>query len=283
MLPRILNVSLVESLQRAAERGRPVDVLHEIKLTTLAGLLEYGCLRQSYPDRFPECPAAVCSTPLGIALLQVPSPLGLRQQGKQQPDVRTVDTRTAEFRLLPPLDAFDHDVQWDNFLTRFERSARGVGFSANVSAKLQSAFAEMCENAVLHARSPTTPLAGYLISEATAQFTVVDLGIGVRASLGQNPLHSDLENDVDAIERALQTGVTCRPLGDGGFGFQSVFKALAEQWGQLRFRSGNGCISMDGMGLEADRSLRSRPLPLPGFQVSVCCRADGNPPADLPF
>lgn len=283
MASHVLNVELVQSLQRAADRGRPVDSLAGVTSATLAGLLEYGCLRQRFPDRFPQSPGAVGSTPLARALLQVASPLGLRVHGTPQRTVRTVDARSAEFRLLPPLDAFDHDIQWENYLTRFERSALSVGFSRSVAAKLQSAFAEMCENAVLHARSPTTPLAGYVVAEATAQFTVVDVGIGVRASLAQNPLHADLASDVDAIGRALQTGVTCRHQSHGGFGFQSVFKALAEPWGQLRFRSGNGCLSMDGTGIDADSCRRSRPLPLPGFQVSVCCRADGRSPAESPF
>ena len=63
------------------------------------------------------------------------------------------------------------------------------------------------------------------------------------------------------------------PGNGGGFGFHQVFKSLAAQWGQLRFRSGEGCIRMDGTGLDADRG-EERDLPyLGGFQVAVCCRA----------
>lgn len=282
MPPRILNVELVESMQRAVERGRTVELLQEVTSATLAGLLEYGCLRQSFPDSLPLLPGTIGSTPLARALGQIGSPLGVNAQGPPQPNVRNIDAQVVEFRLLPSLDSFNQDIQWGNFLTRFERSVYGVGFSERVAARLQFAFAEMCENAVLHAQSSTTPLAGYAVDEAIAQFTVVDVGIGVRASLAQNPLYADLASDVEAIARALQTGVSSRQ-GDGGFGFQSVFKALAEQWGQLRFRSGNGCLSMDGTGVEADRCRRSRPLPIRGFQVSVCCRSDDKKPVENPF
>jgi hypothetical protein len=199
-----------------------------------------------------------------------------------QPTIGDISGRTAEFRLLPLGDEVAADVQWQSFLARFERSATEVGFAKVIATRLMSAFAEMCENSVIHSRSQLTPLAGYVVSDGTAQFTVVDVGIGVKASLAQNPLYVDLANDVDAIERAMHTGVTSQQ-GSGGFGFQSVFKALAEQWGQLRFRSGNGCISLDGTDIDVDKCRRSRPLPLLGFQVSVCCRADKSYPGTGAF
>ena len=37
----------------------------------------------------------------------------------------------------------------------------------------------------------------------------------------------------------------------GGSGFNNVFKALAAISGTLRFRSGEGCVTMDGTGFEA--------------------------------
>ena len=272
MPSRLLNVDVVESLQRAAERGRSLSILTEFSAATLAGLLEYGCLRYAFPDRFPLVPGVIAETQLAFFLQEAASPLGLRSGGPPKPTSKDINTRGIEFQSLPTLDSMASDVDWECFLTRFDRSAREAGFSARESAKLLSALAEMCENALLHSESPVTPLVGYMAGAGSAQFSVVDVGIGVRASLSRNPIHQDLEDDVAAIQRSLRPGVTSRTDGRGGLGFQSVFKALAEQWGELRFRSGNGCIAMSGSEADTDHCVRSFPPPLHGFQVSVCCR-----------
>lgn len=275
-----LNVEFVESLQRAAQRGRPLVSFESISSVTLSGILEYGCLRHAYPGLVPALPNSVCKLGLVRALQEVPSPLGLRSTGPSKSLINNINAQSCEFQLLPSLDTFHSDVGWETFLCRFERSAKTIGFSALTAAKLQSAFSEMSENALLHSESSIPPLVGYSAHDATAQFAVIDVGIGVRASLVRNPRYANLTDDVQAVQLALQTGVSCRRDEQGGFGFHSVFKALAEQWGQLRFRSGNGCISMDGTGLHSDQCRRTYPPQLPGFQVSMTCRVDGSAPSE---
>jgi len=279
-----LNVDLVESMHRAVARGRPTDgVTQQIDSVTLAGLLEYGCLRYAEPGLVPVLPDSIYESELGRALQRVPSLLGVGLTCAPKALIRNLDIQSVEFQLLGPVEALDTDVQWQSFLARFERSARAAGFTSLAASKLQSAFFEMSENALLHSGSPVTPLVGYAVADATAQFCVVDVGIGVRASLLQNPRYANLSDDVEAVQLALQTGTTCRRDELGGLGFQSVFKALAEQWGELRFRSGNGCISMDGKGVSADQCRRHRPPRIPGFQVSVCCSAGAGGPLTRPF
>jgi hypothetical protein len=58
----------------------------------------------------------------------------------------------------------------------------------------------------------------------------------------------------------------------GGFGFRRVFKGLAAMWGTLRFRSGEGCVTMDGTDCDADRGEEVFVVNRPGFQVTICCR-----------
>jgi hypothetical protein len=165
---------------------------------------------------------------------------------------------------------------WENYLHRFERSAKAAGFKVDSALNLQSALHEMATNAVIHSRASVPALVGYAVTESRAMFSVVDVGQGIVASLTSNPKYAHFTEPVEAIQKALQTGVTCRVDDSGGFGFSTVFKALAEAWGQLRFRSGNGCVTMDGIDLDVDKSVRHFPPPLPGFQVSVCCHADGG-------
>ena len=128
-------------------------------------------------------------------------------------------------------------------------------------------------NAVQHSASTAEILAGYAVQTNVAQFVVADLGRGVLASLQQAEKYKFLNTHSDAIRLALHDGVTCDPVGRGGNGFRDIFKALAEQWGYLRFCSGEGCLVMDGAGVSPD-SGRQYAVPLrPGFQVSVTCFA----------
>lgn len=274
---KCLSAELVETLQQMIRRRRPIGtVIENLATATLPGLVEFGCLRYGREEEFPALPDALCNCPLGIAIKEVPTRLGLRVDGPPKVPVKNLDTRPIEFQLVSSEHDLDEDVEWLNFLQRFERSVKLSGFSDAAAANLQSALHEMAENAQLHSQSPVSAIVGYEVRERAALFSVADVGIGVLASLRTNPLYDAIVDDVNAIQLALRSGVTCRVGEHGGLGFNSVFKALAEQWGQLRFRSGNGCITMSGVDVEVDKSLRHRPLPLPGFQVSVCCRTSSN-------
>jgi hypothetical protein len=190
--------------------------------------------------------------------------------------MRRLDGRPVEFCVVECEQDIDQE-DWELFLLRFERAARDSGFTKKVAACLHAAFHEMAENAVIHANAPTGALAGYEVSEGVAQFSVADVGIGVLASLKTCHEYAALSFHNEAIKMALRDGVTRYGQGRGGFGFRQVFKALAEQWGYLRFRSSEGCITMDGRGLDFDTGLESYPPPMPGFQLSVCCRTSEHP------
>jgi hypothetical protein len=209
-------VSLVEALQKMLERGRPIgDVVCNIESATLAGLIEYGCLRYAGPDSIPSLPSRIKDTALGLALFDVPSELGLRSAGPRKTAVKNLDIRSVEFHLVPDVNDLDEDVEWQNYLQRFERSAISVGFSKVSAANLQSAFFEMAENTRLHSRTPVCALVGYEAINDLALFTVADVGIGVLTSLRSNPRYGHLQQDIEAIQLAMQAGVTCRQ-GENG-------------------------------------------------------------------
>jgi hypothetical protein len=264
-----LSVELVEALQRAIEKTRRVDeVVATLKSATLAGIVEYGCLRCRHEHCAPRLPEAIERTAIGQALLEVPTPLGFRTQGGPTSSV-SLALRRSEFFLLASEAEFQSH-SWENFCGRFERAAWKQGFGKEAAANLHSALYEIASNALIHAFSEIAPLACYDVHDGIAAFTVADLGIGVRQSLRSATKYHSLERDVDAIHAALRPGVT--RFATGGSGFNSVFKALAQQWGQLRFRSGNGCVSMDGMDASVDHATYSFPPLMTGFQVSACCR-----------
>ncbi len=274
MRPDYLSVALVEEMQRAVLQGKDMtDVVSCLQGATLPGLLEYGCLRWARRDDFlPPLPQRVADSDLGRALRAVRSDLGLRTNGPQKRSQRRLDPQAAEFLVIQAGDDLASE-EWEHFAGRFDASARSVGFSFDAAARLQSALYEMAENAVIHAKAPAI-LVGYHASPDMALFCVVDVGIGILASLRKNPIFSSLQLHNEAIRAALQEGTSSRrpEEGGGGFGFRQVFRSLADQWGSLRFRSGEGCITMEGTDCDANRGDVSHPPMLPGFQVTICCR-----------
>jgi anti-sigma regulatory factor (Ser/Thr protein kinase) len=150
-------------------------------------------------------------------------------------------------------------------MVRLRQSARSAGFSKDKAWGLAAAVGEMADNAAIHAKTKIGALVGYQTMEGAAVFSICDVGIGVLESLRENPSYSQIATSVEAIRTALQDGASRRGPGSGGFGFRTVFKALTAMWGSLRFRSGQGCLSMDGNDCDADRGEQTFVLDRPGF------------------
>jgi hypothetical protein len=269
-----LTVKFVEALHNAVRNGRDVaPAVAALRNATLPGLMEYGCLKRTLPaSSLPDLPKAVLDCPVGQAMRQVRSDLGLRTTGKARPSLKRVDHQPVEFWVIEGEEGFA-DQSWEVFEIRFNRSARSAGFTGSVADGLQGALHEMAENAVIHSEAPTGILAGYQVVPEAALFTVVDVGIGILASLRTNLAYQQFQVHLEAIRAALHVGVSRFGPGQGGLGFSQVFKSLAADSGLVRFRSGEGCIMMDGTDLDADtKGNETFPPGLPGFQVTVCCR-----------
>lgn len=272
-----LTVKLVEEIQQAAERKVPVDeFVSQFKSATLPALLEYGCLRWTMNSSVPALPSAVMNSATGKALLEVRSELGLRTTGRPKTPARRIDVRPVEYHVLDPATASE-DSEWEQYEIRFDRSAQSAGLPLQTAHALQGAFHEMAENAVIHADAPTAILLGYQAVNGAALFSVADVGVGVLASLHSHRAYRHIELHNDAIRAALHDGTSRFGPNTRGLGFKQVFKALAAQWGHLRFRSGLGCITLNGESLDADQGEVTFPPFLPGFQVTVCCRATPPP------
>lgn len=269
-----LTCDVVEELQQAADVARPTTpFVNSLKVATLPGLIEYGCAKWQRPN-LPSLPSAIATSSLGLALLQVRSDLGLRTDGRQRPPARTITPETQEFFVLEGANS-TLNRDWREFLVRFRQSAKSVGFSQEKAQGLAAALGEMADNATDHARSEVGALVGYHVVDGAAVCCVADVGIGVFGSLRGHDDFSYLKTHTEAIRTAIQDGTTRYGKGNGGFGFNKVFKALAAMWGTLRFRSGQGCVSMDGTECDADRGEESYVNDRPGFQVSICCRTSG--------
>src|SRR5581483_2382217 len=271
-----LTCDYVEQLQQAAGAGRPVDsFVQALENATLPGILEYGSAKWHCQGLAP-LPAQIFSSPLGQSLQEVRSELGLRTTGGQKIPPRTMTVHAYEFYVLEGTSSPTTEQCWGEFLVRFRQSAKSVGFDPQQAIGIAAALGEMADNATIHAHAPVGVLVGYQVVNGAAVCCVADVGIGVLASLKTNATYQNLRNHREAVRMALQKGVSCLGPG-GGNGFHKVFKALAAMSGTLRFRSGEGCVMMDGTGLEADKGEETYVLFRPGFQVTICCRTSKRP------
>jgi anti-sigma regulatory factor (Ser/Thr protein kinase) len=271
-----LTCEFVEELQQAAGAGQAVDTFVDpLEHTTLPALLEYGCARWHNP-RLTALPASVFASSHGRALQEVRSELGLRTTGGQKQPPRTITPSAHEFFVLEGSNSPTTEQDWLEFLVRFRRSIKSVGFDLEKAKGIAAALSEMADNATIHANAPVGVLVGYHVLDGAAVCCVADVGIGVLASLTSHEAYRHVQSHKEAVRLALRRGVTRYGPGQGGLGFYNVFKALAAMSGTLRFRSGEGCVSMDGTDVDADKGEESYVIFRPGFQVTICCRTSGR-------
>lgn len=276
-------MKMVGELQECIEDGRDIEsVVSSLHGATLPGLVEYRCLRRAMKGIVPPLPPAVSMSTIGKALYDLGPSRNGRAARAGATALRRIDTSPAEFFLIHP-ESYLEDENWKPYTVRFVRSAQGVGLDKIVADGLRGALLEMTDNAVLHAQAESPILVGYRVLDGIAQFCVADVGVGVLDSLRSCADFAHLRFDNKAIKAALRDGVSRYGNKQGGMGFRQIFKALSAQWGQLRFRSGQGCIVMDGTDLDADLCSEAFVAPLPGFQVTVACRTSGSKPPEPLF
>ncbi len=279
---RTLSVAIVEGIHAAALAGkaaRVVETVARMNDSTLPGLVEYLCLRRSLSDTLPlpELPDAVVRSVVGSALERVVCPFGLRTTGRSTPNTQ-VNPRDAEFFVLHMEDDYKGHY-YGLFETRWARAAEVVGLRGKQAA-MQLAMTAMVENGLLHAESDLGILVGYRMLTHAVLFTVADLGRGVLGSLRSNGQYAHLSHHRDALRLALQDGVSRLGAGNG-FGFRQLFRALASESGTIRFRTGDACVTMDGQDFDADLGEETFPDPMPGFQVTMCCRRESDAQAGV--
>jgi anti-sigma regulatory factor (Ser/Thr protein kinase) len=268
-----LTVGSVTDIQYAVQANRAVrSKIESLQGATLPALIEYKCLVWSRTVVLPPLPPTIEHSDLGIALASLEMRIRAGCQARPT-DMPTLQGHSAEFTLLSHKEQLLCDP-WALFEARLNRSATMAGFSRPISDLLQGALHEMAENSLLHSNSSFPVIVGYHALNGFIQFCVADIGIGVLGSLRTCGDYSGLKTHAEAIRNALHDGVTRFGRQRGGFGFRPVFKAVVSEWGLLRFRSGEGCITIDGKGCDADSGKESSLPFLPGFQVTVSCRTD---------
>lgn len=271
-MSRVLTAQLVEELHQACIARRNIEpIVASISSSTLPGLMEYCVVRWSGVS-LPELPVNVLQSSLAQKVLRIKSPIGLRSSGHSCEPLMSVAAQECEFISL---DRKRYEEEHRSlFLVRLRQAATDAGFASKRALAIAGAIGEMIDNAIFHSESEPEILVGYQVKGNAICCCICDVGIGVLASLRTNPIYSNLTRHKDAIRKSLETGVSRMP--SGGTGFMTLFRALANLWGTLRFRSGEGCVTMDGTSFDSARGTATVVLNRPGFQVTICCRSDDD-------
>lgn len=133
------------------------------------------------------------------------------------------------------------------------------------------ALDELCENVIYHAESLTGGFgaAQGWRQKALVEVGIVDLGIGIQASLTKNPTHRDVTTHREAIETALQNGATSSPGRNLGAGLYFTELLLAQNGGMMLIRSGDAAVYRGGRN-----EVRSGGEHLAGTIVALHVRTD---------
>lgn len=166
-----------------------------------------------------------------------------------------------------------YETRLTTLLMRAKRAGQRVsGLSAQVSGQLAGAMGELESNIHEHAESPETGVVAYRAEADAFEFVVADQGVGILASLRTNAEYAGLADAGVALRAALTEGVSRHGTGSGrGFGFKPIFTGLMDLYAELRFRSGDHAVTMDGIGPVVATARTSEKAPLMGFFASVRC------------
>ena len=161
------------------------------------------------------------------------------------------------------------------FLMKAKRAGRDVsGLPATVAGQLVAAMHELENNIHEHADAPETGILAYKAEPGAFEFVVADRGIGILRSLRRSTAHAALADEGRALETALADGVSRHgPGSNHGHGFRPIFIGLMNLHGELRFRSGDHAITMDGASPTPVTSKITQKAPIDGFFSCVRCHA----------
>lgn len=171
-----------------------------------------------------------------------------------------------------------HEV-WEQWAHRAQNAAVESNFPRALVAGLIGALGELQDNVYEHSGKPDSGLVAYAVSPSAFEFIVADGGMGALASLHMNPAYAHLKTTAEALELAMSDRASRFGSDTGrGYGIGTLFKALAQDAGELRFRSGDYAIWIEGdrPPLTGRKHVVQKAW-LDGFAVSVRCTLPNGP------
>lgn len=152
-----------------------------------------------------------------------------------------------------PLSRFDPNGNgpersfWDQWAKHAENAAVTAGLTRGLVAGLMGALGELLDNVFQHSGRPESGVVAYAASDCAFEFVVADAGRGVLASLRENPEFAGLSDSGMALRVAASDGASRHARSSGhGYGISQLFRALAHNAAELRFRSGDHALRLWG-------------------------------------
>ena len=151
-----------------------------------------------------------------------------------------------------PLCRFDpspaaDNLHWDQWAKHAENAAVAAGLPRNLVVGLMGALGELQDNVFEHSGAAATGLVAYGVTNGSFEFAVADAGRGVLASLRENPEFTHLADAGAALRAAASDGASRHARDTGhGYGIGQLFRALAHDAAELRFRSGDHALRLWG-------------------------------------
>ena len=170
----------------------------------------------------------------------------------------------------------DEDTGWAGFSITAKKAAEDAGFPPALAGQLVGAAKEMHSNIYEHSGRSETGLVAFGAHNQIFEVVVADQGIGVLGSLRSNPSHANLTCDAEALRLAIQPGVSRHSGASRGHGFDLMFTGLINLGSTLRFRSGTGSVTVDGLIDGNPVPIVSERAYMRGFLIAVASHSTGN-------
>lgn len=162
---------------------------------------------------------------------------------------------------------------WEQWAKHAENAALAAGLTKGLVSGLMGALGELQDNVFEHSGRPESGVVAYAASDGAFEFVVADAGRGVLASLRENPEFSLLADSGAALRVAASDGASRHARSTGhGYGIGQLFRALAHDAAELRFRSGDYALRLwgDAPSLTGQVELAQKAW-LDGFTITVRC------------
>jgi hypothetical protein len=160
---------------------------------------------------------------------------------------------------------------WVAFCFEAQRAAEWAGFRKAISAGLAGAIEEMKNNIHEHSEASHTGIVAFHAEVGSFEFVIADHGVGVLDSLRKSNRYANLDDHAQALNLALSDGVSRFNEKGRGHGFRQIFVGLANLCGELRFRSGDHGLMIDGRSPTLVTAQARPGASMKGFLVSVRC------------
>lgn len=262
----ILTFRQVDDLAFAAQRGRLNDVpfAHGVSVSELGPICELAHLSSTSRQLSPRKCSWIRLGSLAALFQQI-------ETGRQYwtcPDTNQIGF----LRTRRDLPADDTD-----FVTigvAAQKAAVRSGIPKLAAAQIVGALGEMHSNIYEHSGQSDTGLVAFRAHEKCFEWIVADHGVGILSSLKTNPEYRDIKDHGAALRLALSDGCSRHGATTGrGMGFRQIFVGLANLRSELRFRTGDHSLTIDGLKPALPQAKLAQKAFLTGFFISVRCVA----------